>query len=134
MNTRSSEGNRDTRRFERPIVRRLRGLCLSLPEVNESASWGHPNFRANKRTFVTFEIVKGRPSIAFRLDPAEIAPLLRRKQYFATPYGRGMWASLWADGTVNWKFVDGLVHRSYRTVANKRLIDQLDGRLMRRGR
>ena len=126
--TASSESSRDARRFERPIVRRLRKLCLSLPEVNERASWGHPNFRANKRTFVTFEVVKSRPSMAFRLTPDQVTVLLQRKQFFATPYGRGKWASLWADGPLNWKLVDDLVHRSYRTVANKRLIDRLDGR------
>jgi len=31
---------------------RLRSLCLSLPETSETASWGHPNFKAGKKTFV----------------------------------------------------------------------------------
>ena len=66
MNTRSSEGNRDTRRFERPIVRRLRELCLSLPEVNESASWGHPNFRREQAHVCYVRNRQGWPSIAFR--------------------------------------------------------------------
>lgn len=116
------------REFDRPVVRRLRELCLSLPETSESASWGHPNFRAGKRTFATFEIVKGRPSIALRLDPVNVDLLLRRRQFFATPYGRGQWASLWADERLDWKFVTELVQRSYRTVANKRMVDLLDGR------
>jgi predicted DNA-binding protein (MmcQ/YjbR family) len=114
--------------FDRPVVSRLRELCLSLPETSERASWGHPNFRAGKRTFVTFEIVKRRPSIAFRLDPVNVDRLLRRKQFFATPYGRGQWISLQADGILNWKLVAQLVHRSYRTVATKRMIDLLDRR------
>jgi hypothetical protein len=40
------------RQFDRPIVAKLRRLCLALPETSERASWGHPNFRAGKRTFV----------------------------------------------------------------------------------
>jgi predicted DNA-binding protein (MmcQ/YjbR family) len=100
----------------------LRELCLSLPETSERASWGHPNFRAGKRTFVTFEVFNGRPSIAFRLNPVDVDLLLRRKQFFATPYGRGQWVSLQADGSVNWRFVAQLVHRSYRTIATKRMI------------
>ena len=33
----------------------------------------YPNFKAGTRTFVAFERVKGRPSIAFRLEPADVA-------------------------------------------------------------
>jgi len=78
-----------------PVLRRLRKLCLAMPETCEVASWGHPNFRAGKRTFVTFEWVKGRPSIAFRLSAAQVGLLLRRRHFFLTPYGRGRWISLW---------------------------------------
>jgi predicted DNA-binding protein (MmcQ/YjbR family) len=64
-------------------------LCLALPESREVASWGHPNFRAGKRTFVAFEVIKGRPSMAFRLNPTDVDLLLRRKQFFPTPMARG---------------------------------------------
>ena len=101
---------------------RLRSLCLSLPETSETASFGHPNFRAGKKTFVAFERVKGRASIAFRLPPDDVARLLQRTQFFATPYGRGLWASLWMDGPVDWRAVEDLVKRSYRVVALKRML------------
>lgn len=112
--------------MSRPIVRKLRALCLALPETRETASWGHPNFRAGKRIFSAFEIVKGRPSIAFRLDARDIDLLLRKKNFFATPYGAGRWVSAWVDGSVDWRFVARLLDRSYRTVANKRMITALD--------
>jgi predicted DNA-binding protein (MmcQ/YjbR family) len=105
---------------------RLRSLCLSLPETSETASWGHPNFKAGKKTFVAFERVKGRASIAFRLDPDEVERLLQRKQFFATPYGRGLWASVWVDGPVDWGAVQDLVERSYRVVALKRMLTALE--------
>ena len=38
-----------------PLPSRVRKLCLSLPGTSGASSWGHPNFRAAKRTFVTFE-------------------------------------------------------------------------------
>jgi predicted DNA-binding protein (MmcQ/YjbR family) len=120
---------------EHPALARLRKLCLSLPETSEVDSWGHPNFRAGKRTFVTFEWFRGRPSIAFRLNATEIGPLLRRRQFFITPYGRGRWISLWADGRISWKIIPELAQRSYRIVALKRMISALDrktsGRLRR---
>jgi predicted DNA-binding protein (MmcQ/YjbR family) len=99
------------------VLRRLRAACLALPETSEVGSWGHPNFRAGKRTFATFESIAGRPSIAFRLDPVDVDLLLHRKQFFVTPYGRGQWVSLWADGRVNWRLVERLLRRSYRLVA-----------------
>ncbi len=104
----------------------LRAMCLSLPETSETASFGHPNFKAGKKTFVAFERVKGRASIAFRLPPDDVERLLQRKQFFATPYGRGLWASLWADGPVDWRAVEDLVKRSYRVVALKRMLTALD--------
>jgi predicted DNA-binding protein (MmcQ/YjbR family) len=111
---------------------KLRSLCLSLPETSESASWGHPNFKAGKKVFVAFERVKARPSIAFRLDPDEVDRLLRRKQFFATPYGRGQWASLWADDRLDWRAVEALVERSYRVVALKRMLAALEAPTRRR--
>jgi len=112
--------------FDRTVVRRLRKLCLSLPETTETASWGHPNFRAGRSTFVAFEVFNARPSIAFRLDPVNIRLLLHQKQFFATPYGRGKWVSLRADGVVNWTHVAQLVDRSYRTVATERMVELHD--------
>ena len=42
-------------------------------------------------------------------------------RFFATPYGRGAWISIWADGKVHWKLVGQLVQQSYRMVAPKRV-------------
>ena len=105
---------------------RLRTICLAYPEARESPSWGHPNFKAGKKVFVAFEHIKGRPSIAFRLEPKDVERLLTRKQFFETPYGRGQWVSVWADSGLDWKAVIDLVDRSYRVVALKRMVSALD--------
>ena len=110
------------------VLQRLRALCLSLPETSERSSWGHPNFRAGKKTFAAFERVKGRPSMAFRLDRADVARMVRRKQFFATPYGRGLWISIWADTRLDWRLIGNLLQRSYRVVALKRMIAALAAR------
>jgi len=109
------------------VLQQVRKRCLLLPESSEVGSWGHPNFRAGKRTFVTFEWIKGRPSIAFKLNPTDVDLLLRRRGFFATPYGQGRWVSLWADGSLNWGLVGRLLEQSYRMVALKRMIAALDG-------
>jgi predicted DNA-binding protein (MmcQ/YjbR family) len=114
-------------RMSRPIVQKLRSLCLAFPESSERASWGHPNFRAGQRTFAAFEIWKGRPSIAFRVEKEAAAALLKKKQFFATPYGQTRWVSMWVDaGPVDWRLVAKLLDRSYRTVAIKRMVKALE--------
>jgi predicted DNA-binding protein (MmcQ/YjbR family) len=112
-------------KFTGKAVQKLRTLCLAFPETSERSSWGHPNFRAGKRTFAAFEAVKGRPSIAIHLNSTDVDLLLRRKPFFVTPYGRGQWVSLWADGKVDWRLVARLLERSYRLVALKRMITAL---------
>jgi predicted DNA-binding protein (MmcQ/YjbR family) len=115
-------------RFTRPVFARVRRLCLAPPETHESTSWGHPNFRAGTKTFCTFEMIKDRPSMAFRLPPADVDRMLRRQGFFATPYGRGLWVSWWVDDRVNWKLMAALVDRSYRCVAMKRMRTALASR------
>jgi predicted DNA-binding protein (MmcQ/YjbR family) len=112
--------------FERPVFARARRLCLAFPETSERTAWGHPNFRAGKKMFCAFEILKGRPSIAVKLSPTDIDFALKRNDFFVTPYGRGLWASVWVDGAVDWKLMASLLERSYRLVANKRMLRVLD--------
>lgn len=115
--------------FSRPIFSRARRLCLAFPETTEKTAWGHPCFRAGKKMFCAFELVGGRPSIAFRLPPGEVNRLLRRHtRVIASPYGRGLWISVWVDGAVDWKLIESALDRSYRTVAPKRLIALLESR------
>ncbi len=116
-----------TARDEKVLVR-LRKLCLTLPEVTETGSFGHPNFRAGKKTFAAYEPVRGQPSIAFKLDAAEVdLMLISDERFFPTPYGRGMWVSLWSDGALDWKEIEELLMRSYWGVALKRMLAALDG-------
>jgi|SRR3984957_3872684 predicted DNA-binding protein (MmcQ/YjbR family) len=107
-------------------LNRLRALCLFLPETSERGSWGHPNFVAGKKAFVTFEFVALRPSIAFRMDPLDVREMARNRAFFETPYGRDQWISMWADSELDWPFVRDLVRRSYRLVALKRMIAKMN--------
>lgn len=108
------------------VFGRVRALCLSFPEASEVSAWGHPNFRVRRKAFVAFEQVQQRPSIAFRLDPFEVERLLERKRFFTTPYGRGLWVSMWVDRAVSETLLDRLTRQAYRLVAGKRLSALLD--------
>jgi predicted DNA-binding protein (MmcQ/YjbR family) len=119
---------RKVSRSDDPALTRVRELCLALPETSETGSWGHPNFRAGTKTFVTYEWIRHRPSIAFRLAPDNVNEFLSVKGFFPTPYGRSQWVSLYADGRLNWKMISRLIDKSYRRVAIKRMLDALDGK------
>jgi predicted DNA-binding protein (MmcQ/YjbR family) len=107
------------------LLGRLRTLCLSLPETTETDSWGHPNFRAGKRTFVTYEWIRGSPTIAFRLSPEEVRRRERTPGFLSTPYGRGQWVSMEVRGRLDWRLIEALVLESYKEVAIKRMIRAL---------
>ena len=108
------------------VLGRLRKLCLSLPETTETDSWGHPNFRAGKRTFVTYEWIRGGPTIAFRLTPDEVRRREKARGFLPTPYGRGQWVSMETGSRLDWRLVEALVLESYKQVAIKRMIRALE--------
>lgn len=109
------------------FVERFRKLCLSLPEAVEVEAWGHPNFRAGKKTFSVFEFYKERPCIAVKMGTAQQAVFLDDERFFETPYiGKHGWVSLWVDGRVDWTLIEDLVLTSYRLVAPKRMITKLE--------
>jgi predicted DNA-binding protein (MmcQ/YjbR family) len=108
------------------VLKRLREHVLSLPETNETDSWGHPNFRAGKRTFLTFEPIRGRPTIAFRLTSAEVRKHLKPLKFTPTPYGRGLWISIEASGRLDWQLIEALTLASYKKVALKRMLRGLN--------
>ena len=109
------------------VVQKFRKLCLEYPESTETDSFGHPNFRAGKKTFAVVEWYRDRPSFGFRVgaDNADMY-LLQDDGFFATPYGRGQWVSIWVDNKPDWQLVQDLLDQSYRSVALKRMLSALD--------
>jgi predicted DNA-binding protein (MmcQ/YjbR family) len=109
------------------VLKRLRMYSLSLPESSEVQSWGHPNFRAGRKTFAVFEYYQGIPSIAIRIDAAEKESLLSDPRFYRTPYaGNRGWISIRIDRRVSWDLIQDLVLKSYRIVALKKMIKLLE--------
>ena len=96
------------------ILEKLRGLCLSMPDVSEVEAWGHPNFRVGKKTFAVFEVYRGRPCIAVKAEDGLQQLLIDEVRFFRTPYiGNRGWISAWVDREVDWRLLKDLVKRSY---------------------
>ena len=102
------------------VLDRLRKICLAYPEAEETVGFGHPVFYVRKKCFAALEPKGGRMAIAVRIDPLDAGIFADDERFFATPYGRGAWISLWADGKVDWKLVAQLVEQSYGMVAKRR--------------
>ena len=109
---------------ESEAVRKIRALCMALPEVEERPFGGHsaPTFRVHDKMFVNTSedgssmILKGAPGVQQALlasDP---------KTYFVPAYvGHRGWIGVRLDGALDWEEVTELIEESYRLIAPKRL-------------
>jgi len=111
------------------VGRKLRRICLTLPEAVEVFSWGHPNYRAGAggRIFAAFEQYKGEWAICVKVSKAIQGVFLKDPRFYRSPYvGKHGWISLLVAGRLNWDEIQELVVASYRLVAPKRLLRVLD--------
>jgi hypothetical protein len=121
-----------------PVLQRLRDICGGLPGVEERVSHGRPTWRAGKIFAVYGGSEKLRPghhrqvpsALIFSPDPVDLPALEEDERFFVPayygPYG-GRAIDL-ADPAVDWAEVRELVDASYRQVAPKRLLAELDAR------
>lgn len=113
-----------------PYLAELREVCLALPETSEVEAWGRPTFMAGKRMFAGFEGIDDHPyAVIFKPEPDEREALLGDARFYAPPYfGPGGWLALdLTAAPVDWDEVAELMDSSFRQVALKRMLRQLDG-------
>lgn len=113
-----------------PWLAELRGICLGFPEAAEVEAWGRPTFRAGKKIFAVFAGTEERPyGLIFKPDDEERQALLQDPRFYSPPYwGPGGWLALDVEAApVDVEELAELIEVSYRLVALKRMIAQLDG-------
>ncbi|GAC66354.1 hypothetical protein GS4_02_00640 [Gordonia soli NBRC 108243] len=116
-----------------PILGRVREVALALPEATEVVAHGRPTFRCGKMFGNYGGMVKGGPrhdqSILFIPDAAEREALLSDERFFLPAYlGPYGWLGLLLEEDSDWTEVGELLDASYRSVAPKRAIAELDAR------
>jgi hypothetical protein len=113
----------------RPIAR-LRALCLALPEAEERETWDLPTFRVRGKIFAMAP-GQGRDLAVWCKAPPGAQQVLvgaDPDRFFAPPYvGPKGWIGIRLHPAPDWAEVAGLVHRSWRLVAPKRLVVQAGG-------
>jgi predicted DNA-binding protein (MmcQ/YjbR family) len=111
------------------VLDRLRKVCTTLPGVSETVDGhGHATFRVGTKTLAMLGDKEGSPSLGLKTDLPTQAELVKRKDFYPTPYvGQHGWVS--TDGNerdIDWEVVQMVVAATYRRVASKRLVAQLD--------
>jgi len=112
-------------------LRKLRALCLVLPEATERLSHGEPTwFVQDKKTFVTYAHHHDDRLAFWCAAPAGAQDLLVGSspgRFFFPPYvGHRGWLGVYLDVPVDWDEIADLVADAYRVVAPRRLVAQLD--------
>ena len=114
---------------QHPLVERVRRIALAYPEAVEAETWGRPTFRAGKRIFVLVGSTMENPfSIVFKPDPDEGRVFAADNRFWSPPYwGAAGWLAIHIDPPeTDWQELKELIDTSYRQVALKRQLAQLD--------
>jgi predicted DNA-binding protein (MmcQ/YjbR family) len=106
-------------------LRRLRDICLALPEAEERETWGEATFRVRDKIFCMHHDGYGDgPVLTCKAPPGSQTILVGAdpKRFYVPPYvGHKGWVGMKLGKGVDWREVAELVKRSYRMTAPKKL-------------
>jgi len=118
-------------------LRQLRDIALGFPEAFEKISWGRPVFCAPKM-FVMYggnekrdgQMTPFPHSMLVKVDESERRALEQDNRFYFPAYmGPSGWLGLdFTAAAIDWNEVRELVDASYRLVAPRKLVRQLDER------
>src|SRR5712664_4679856 len=103
----------------RAALERVRTICLGFPETIETTSFGHPTWKARRKTFAVFERYRGDWSVALKAEPnQQRAFIVSDARFYRTPYiGQLGWVSFKLQGRIPWKLLRGLLREAHSSVA-----------------
>ena len=115
----------------------LREIALGFPEAFEKISHGRPSFFVTKmfamyggssKTAVPGEMTRFSHSLLVKVDETDRSALAQDTRFFFPAYlGPAGWLGLdFTAAKIDWAEVTELVDASYRLVAPKKLLNQLD--------
>jgi hypothetical protein len=93
---------------------RLRTICLALPDVSETPTFGNPTFKAGKKAFAVLDRYKGEYCIWFRCaEPMRRQLLSDDDAYFPAPYDKAQIALCRKLKGTNWTKLKPLIVAGY---------------------
>jgi predicted DNA-binding protein (MmcQ/YjbR family) len=104
-------------------LKKMRAICLSLPDTKETPTWGQPHFRVGEKIFAGLGEEKGVLTVGFKLEMDHADAMVRRPGFSRAPYvGHKGWVSLDVETVKDWGEVEALVRESYRLIAPKKTV------------
>jgi len=109
-------------------LKKIRQICLSLPDTKETLTWGHPHFRVGDKIFAGFGDEHGKPVLGFKMEMEIASVIIDDPRFWRAPYvGHKGWVSMDVSHVKNWGEVRALLLESYRLIAPKRTLAKLEG-------
>jgi predicted DNA-binding protein (MmcQ/YjbR family) len=105
----------------RELLKRIRKICLALPEAEEGVSFGHPWFRVRGKGFAIFEEYADEPVLVVKIGKEMLDVFLPDPRFVKAPYiGRHGWVCLKLGKSPDWEEVAELVQGSYGRIAPRK--------------
>ena len=105
-------------------IKKLRNICLSLAETEETNNFGHEWFRVKGKPYCVHHGPAGEPAIAFKIAKTEAGIFLEDPRFFKTPYmHHNGWISIRVGGKLDWEEIEELIKGSYRLAAPRSLLN-----------
>lgn len=109
------------------VLEKLRTICLKLPGTKETITWGKPHFRVGDKIFCGYGEEHGPAKIGLKAEKSDQAVLIKLPGIEKAPYvGHNGWVSINPLAFDEWDEIESLILDSFRLVAPKKLIAQLD--------
>jgi len=105
-------------------LKRVRKICLALPEAAEKETWDHPTFRVRDKIFASMGTGDdGTTSMCMKTPIGEQKILLSAGHPFFYPkyVGSKGWIGVVLDGDTDWNEIEEMVADSYVAIAPKTL-------------
>jgi hypothetical protein len=108
------------------VLKSLRKICLALPESREERQFGHPVWKAGKKSFALARHHAERLTLCFWVGVDQQGLLTADSRYRIPPFiGHNGWIALDVSADCDWEEVAALTLHSYRHFALKRMLLQL---------
>ncbi|HZE58569.1 MAG TPA: MmcQ/YjbR family DNA-binding protein [Chthoniobacterales bacterium] len=109
------------------LAKKLRGHALAYPETTEEFPWGESALKVKGKTFVFMRADANEISFSVKLPKSRARPLSLPGSE-PTHYGLGAkgWVTLRPTAETPLKLLHSFIDESYRAVAPKRILTELD--------
>ena len=100
--------------------RKVRALCLALPDTKLTMTWGSPHFRVGEKIFCGFGGEGGKRVLGVKLGMSHAKSVVKEPRFWPAPYvGKHGWVSMDIAQRKSWDEVAALIRESYELIAPK---------------